>query len=499
MELKRRPVQAPRNDCQENKCHAKTHDMRLVAIFVLLWDVMAFCAAAAALQTVAFPDGFRVEILRSELASKMIHAKPPLGEAEKIAPPSYSHGLDTVFYRAWIERRGAGQDGHFQRATWSFSSGTPGLMLLVRTVEGSGAAYPGSVCSMDGDSKYHEWSEPVRIGSCIKELDSMPAGSIEDLPLHFQITDGGDGWRDMDGPVIFDSSEGVGICSVHVFPRRIPELKLRVMRKGWPTQILTLKNPGYQPSAPPFVANAKAPAVRFNELFEVTLRTLDIRMDGKGKRFRPMLGHKAFITPSGWRRNSVQSLTAAYDATGNYYPAGRFMDRITPLPGEHLFRLTYRLQKSMELYPWRESETEIIAEGKADAVGGLPTASLNHRGRELGLKRIEFLPPQRKDRSLYFNLPWNFRFTLHGKDDGSPELDDMHVCILTETAGAQKEINGPKTGSSVLKVLGLFQVRNYDLDYYWLGTLKPGEAFRVGLIKKKFEEFEFLVDLDAAK
>ncbi len=195
--------------------------------------------------------------------------------------------------------------------------------------------------------------------------------------------------------------------------------------------------------------------------------------------------------------NAVTRVTAAYDSTGNYYPEGRFMDRMVPLPGEHLFRLTYRLQKSPERYPWRESDADIIAEGKAGSEGSLPTASLTDAGRKLGLESIVFQPPKENDEPMYSKEPWTFMFTVYGRDNTKTVLDQMHACIFTDAGSVQKEIKGPQVGTFTLRIF--MPVRKYDLDYHWLGTLKPGEAFRVGLIKKKFTEFEFIVDLDKAK
>lgn len=172
------------------------------------------------------------------------------------------------------------------------------------------------------------------------------------------------------------------------------------------------------------------------------------------------------------------------------------MDRITPLPGERLFRLTYRLKKNPAFYPWRESDTEIIAEGKAGMEGALPTASLTEIGRELGLEKIEFKQSTEKDKPYTSEQPWTFMFTLYGIDDSSPDLDEYYMCIFSDSGSAQKEIRGPSAGAATLKIWWMRRVRNYDLDYHWLGTLKPGEPFRVGLVKKTFEEFEFVVDLD---
>lgn len=456
--------------------------MKHYAALVFALVVPELFAAESPLQTITFPDGFRMEVIRSEMTSSMMHEKTPSGVGPKLGFASIQHSVGSTHYSGHIKTSGRSfKDGELLSAVWGVKADTSALMLLVRASEGDSSAYSGTQCVVDGERQ-----EVERDGAYFRRLESRKGGSIEELPLRLQVTDGAGDWRDMDGPVIFDSSEGVGVCAAHVFPRRIPELKFRVLRQGQPSQSFALTNPGYQASFPPLQVTSKVPAVQSSDLFEVRLDTLDMRVNRPGRTFRPWFKCETSVIPS----FAVQRTTTVYDATGNYYPEGRFMDRITPLPGERLFRFTYRLKKNPEYYPWRESDTEIIAEGKAGLDGAMPRASLTEKGRELGLNKIEFQPSTKKDKPYTSKEPWTFMFTLYGTDDGSPDLDEYYTCLFSDSGSAQKEIRGPSVGT-----VGR-QVRNYDLDYQWLGTLKPGEPFRVGLVKKAFEEFEFVVDLD---
>ena len=456
--------------------------MKQFAPLVFALVVPGLFAADSPLQAITFPDGFRMEVIRSEVTSSMTHEKTPPGAGPKLGITSIQHSIGSTHYSGHIKTSGSGfKDGTLISAMWGVKADTSALMLLVRASEANGSAYSGTHCVVDGERQ-----EVVRDGAYFRRLESRKGGSIEDMPLHLQVTDGAGGWRDMDGPVIFDSSDGVGVCSSHVFPRRIPDLEFRVLRKGQPSQSFTLTNPGYQAFFPPLQVTSKVPAVQSNDLFEVRLDTLDIRVNRPGRTFRPWFKHENSVLPS----SAVQRTTTVYDATGNYYPEGFLEDRITPLTGERLFRLTYRLKKNPEFYPWRESDTEIIAEGKAGLDGAMPRASLTEKGRELGLNKIEFQPSTKKDKPYTSKQPWTFMFTLDGTDDGSPDLEAYYMCIFSESGAAQKEIRGPSVGT-----VGS-QMRDYDLDYQWLGALQPGEPFRVGLVKKTFEEFEFVVDLD---
>ena len=323
--------------------------MKQFTALVFALVIPGLFAADSPLQAITFPDGFRMEVIRSEVTSSMTHEKTPPGAGPKLGITSIQHSIGSTHYSGHIKASGSSfKDGDLLSALWGVKADTSALMLLVRASEGNGSAYSGAHCFVDGELR-----EVVRDGTFVRDLRSQAGGSIEKLPLHLQVADGAGGWRDMDGPVIFDSLDGVGVCSSHVFPRRIPDLEFRVLRQGQPSQSFALTNPGYQASFPPLQVTAKTPAVRSNDLFEVKLDRLDVRVNRPGRTFRPWFDYKTSVIP----RSAVQRTTAVYDATGNYYPEGFFEDRITPLrctrqPRHQLRRRPSRPRPSRRTWRW---------------------------------------------------------------------------------------------------------------------------------------------------
>lgn len=298
----------------------------------------------------------------------------------------------------------------------------------------------------------------------------------------------------MDGPVVFDAEDGHAVVSTHVFPRKVAQLRFRILRKGQPSQFFSIQNPAYKAEVPILKASSRPCEVKMEDGI-YRLSDFGIETGSAGQSFRPSLSFDHDL-----RFNVLKTRTAVYDSQGNYYPAGRLRDRIWPLTGEHLFRVVMRVERSKEQYPWKLGHATLIADGRAGAtVGALPTAEINADGKKMGFETIRFQAPPKGEKSLHRELPWNFSFMLEGKGRTREDIEGIILCIFPKTGGRQNEIHGPLCGTSSLNLpLGFKKVQNFDLKCGWLGDLAPGEEFSVGIITEPFEEAEFVIDLDAA-
>ena len=462
-----------------------------------VWFVAVFTFPVIA-ETIRFPDGVHVEIIKSEYAASMDYEKPLAGDSEgKSMRRRHSYTAETTHYQASIHMKDMKTATVFHKATWATKAKVPALMLLVK------AKLPdGRTLLHDSFHMHGETSEVERKDGTVKELGNHQDAywKPEDQPLHFQVTDGANGWRDMDGPVVFDQEDGHGVVSTHVFPRLLPELRFRVLRKGQPAQFLTIKNPAYRTDIPALKPSARPYKITMED-GTYTLTSYGMRQSQAGRSFRPVVSFDRSVKPaSGIANSTVKTETAVYDAQDNYYPAGRFRDRIWSLADEHLFRLVMRVVRMPELYPWKKTHTTIIAEGRAgNAASELPSAKINAEGTKLGFETVRFkISEEDGEKDNCHRLPWNFAFVLEGENRSHDEFRKTAFCLFPKAGGVQKEIHGPMCGGSSLNLpLGFKTIQRFDLECDWLGNLAPGEEFEIGLINEPFEEAEFIIDLNA--
>lgn len=450
-------------------------------------------------QNLTFPDGFQVGVVRSdfteglEYVRTMTVAPKPVGQIS-----SHFYTWDAAPYTVGMHFNGGPNDSTFQKATWATKAKVPALFLLVKAHYSDGSVFVPDGCYLNG-----ELSRIERQNGSIKKLTSSKEDKWEPegQPLHFQVTDGDTGWRDMDGPVVFDAADGHGVVSTHVFPRTVKELEFRILRQGQAPQHFRIRNPSYQPNPAPLVPSIHPYEIKMEDgVFR--LRIGAPHFNKPKLFFRPWVDFEMAVKPAATQRyNLIDRMTSVFDATGNYYPEGRFGDRVWPIPGQHLFRVVLRVERQQAFYPWKRSQVRMIAEGRAGTTASdLPKATINADGKKMGFHTILFKPAPKGKKGHYTKLPWNFSFEIKGSGRDAKEFEKTYVCLFPQKGGVQKEIHGPLCGgASVSLPLGLLTTKHFDVRYDWAGDLAPDEKFDVGVVVEPTQEAEFVIDLNAVQ
>ncbi len=187
----------------------------------------------------------------------------------------------------------------------------------------------------------------------------------------------------MAGPFVVDSEDGRAIAVCHAYPKDRQLLRARVGRKT----VSGRKNVEVQVPTPGFKSSVAAlspeplPATRKVVDYEVTLREFT---DFGGRLLLPKLEAKhSFAVP-----NDVD-ISIHFDRFGNVTPHLRGM---MPLPGEDVLRVVGEVNRVAAIFPYLESEVEVIAEGVWSADASQRQIELTDTAKARGIRSIALTP-----------------------------------------------------------------------------------------------------------
>ncbi len=431
------------------------------------------------LASARFDDGFEVRVLRAESKHEIRFDLPkPTGYWGRYSANPSSHGSGESGLMIYVHQN----NGAFSGAGFEYQSAkADSLMLVLRGTEPDGRVFANSEFMAQHGRHFLRRKD----GTFDKaENVSHPSDKPENMPLHLQVEDGAGGWLDLDGPLIIDEKEGRGFAGVRVFPRRKPDLKLRALRSGQTPVEMTIPNPGFKPAFPVLTPQSP-PIVHRGADFTVTCKGLLWRKRGQrlALNLNIQLDHPSL--PPG----SLQAQYVLFDATGNQI-LDPFYDFGVPLPGEKVCRVLHSLQRGAPSYPWPENEAVIVATGILAPPGTPQTAELTTKARTLGFNEITFHPPA----VMPIPVPLLLAFRLHGETTltgvkALREDYEPNVAVFAAQGAAIGETRPASSGTthSVGKT-------RFHQDHTWGGPLKPGETFRIGMVKsQKPQELEFIL------
>ncbi|MEM0969327.1 MAG: hypothetical protein AAGJ31_08265 [Verrucomicrobiota bacterium] len=181
-----------------------------------------------------------------------------------------------------------------------------------------------------------------------------------DLDYRLEVEDGAGGWLRFSSPWVIDQGDGRAFVTVPVFPRHLPDLRVRLLIREQAPIEFPLSNPGFLPTFPTW--SAEEPPHRKN-LGDVTIEISKIGHGGM-----PWRGGDAYPWPryQVTARNEVEEGYYAYrygkveDAQGNFYGEG-----YGPLPGTKVLRYSGSVTRR-SVFPWPRDEVDVFLEGIYD-------------------------------------------------------------------------------------------------------------------------------------
>jgi hypothetical protein len=424
-----------------------------------------------AIASTLFDDGVRFEIVRLEVSKKLTHERP----APKRWFGLVKRGQSSTYACNMLNVSAGSEDGRFVKGAVEKQSQTPCLMMLLRAFHPDGKPFITNKCLTDGDLSWMEWKD----GVLAKVTDGNADYAMDDMDMVLEVEDGAGGWLPMDGPIIWDTNDGHAAALRPAFPRRKDALSFRISRPGHAPVELSLPNPGYAKHFAPFTADP-LPSARDHGEIEVAFKAFASSRHGPEPVFD--------VQTDGVAKDHFDCTFKVSDETGNVYPysqKGRGF-----LPGEGVLKLIHLVNKRTETYPYRESEVVIIAEGNMTAAGSLPTAELTAEGSSLGFTEIAFEPPDPKEKIPYAEQAAVLAFRLKGKPDSSQwhiletTMERNCIAIFTSKDRASGVSRNPSSGAGEMHLLGK-HAHTFSSKQLWTGDLKPGETFKVGVLKKQ--------------
>lgn len=426
-----------------------------------------------------FSDGFVVEFLRTELTPKMSMERVVSGGLFGLRINSESgRTLDQGGFQLETRVR----NGSLSEAKFSFQNNQePVLMVLLRARRADGAALVNHHFLANGQCYEIERPEDKHIHiSDARTATDDPA----QMELHLQVEDGSGGWRDLLGPIMPDAEDGRAFAAVDAFPRRKPDLRLRAFHAGQAPIEVVVPNPGYQPSFP--VLEAQTPPLTY-ESTEFRVFCDGLTWQSQPGRALTLAAQTRLEFPT-LPKNSLRLTTRHFDETGNrlIYKMGRF-EGVDPLPGEKLCRVECVVERDGSLYPWHEEEVTFVAEGVMASSPESQNATLTAEGKRLGCRSIAFFPPDVSQKSWQMNKPYVLDFEIRGECSAG-ELEAMQkdyefgqMAVFVNGSRSTGECQRGRWGRGSHSGWA-----NFDCHQSWVGDLKPGEAFRIALVKKHF-------------
>lgn len=426
-----------------------------------------------------FEDGFTVELQRTELAAKMTFAREV--NESWFGTRKSSEGHAWVVAGTGIELIPQKIDGQFSGCTFLLQNNEePVLFVLLRARHADGKGLTNRDFMANGERQVIERKDGEVAG--IQDV-SHPTDDPAKMELHLQVEDGAGGWRDLLGPIMPNAEDGRAFAVVDAFPRRKPELRLRALHAGQPPVEFNVTNPGYKPSFTPL--KPQTPPI-VHDGGEFRIRCDGLRWEA-GKNSQPSLAVRPHLDLLSLPPNSLRLPIQLFDETGNIlnWKMGRYSG-YDPLPNEKSVLLRCVLERDRALYPWREQEVTFLAEGRLAASAAEQKAELTPAGQSLGCTSITFDPPDASRPSLRLRQPHVLDFTVKGTCSQSQltELQASHVfgylAVFTNSDRSVGESQGGNYGHSS----DASGSCSFDFHGEWAGPLKPGESFRIALIRQ---------------
>lgn len=324
---------------------------------------------------------------------------------------------------------------------------------------------------------------------------SQPSDDPSKMELHLQVEDGAGGWRDLLGPLMPDAEDGRAFAVVDAFPRRKPELRLRALHHGQPPIEITVPNTGYKAAFP--ARRPQTPPLA-HEGGEYRVLCDGLKWEQRPQ-WRPVIDFGPKIEAPSLPKDSLQLAVTLFDETGNrlIWKAGKSFG-FDPLPAEKICIARCAVERAETIYPWREGEVTFIAGGVLSADPERQIAALTAEGQNLGCKTITFKKPGSSKRASRFNKPVVLDFEIKG-ECSTFELEAMQrdhafgkLAVFLNGNRSAGECDHPNWGHRTNSL------KNSTFEFHstWAGDLKPGDPFRIALIKKHVPEvIEFVLEV----
>jgi hypothetical protein len=469
----------------------------IVLLFLIIGSVIAFlqldwkAQPEPILASARFADGLVVEVLRSDLTHKMRIERitgPGLLERLKLLSQSNAtHASSRMTLSTEI------RNGSFYASEFAFQGNEePALFLILRGRYNDGSSLKNRhFLSFDGLQEVQRQAGKQTEFSAIGQATSQDISTLE---LHLQVEDGAGGWRDLVGPLMPDTKDGRAFAAVDAFPRRSPQLRLKLLHAGESPIEIMLPNPGYKPSFPTLMPQ-KLPVTYNAGDFQLTCNGL--KWNAGKSRLEPYFSTKLQATEL--PPDCFKVKTLVFDETGNHHLLHRQPLVYLPLPSEKHCRLVCQVERELDLFPWPESEVTIIAEGIMAATPTEQTALITSDGRQRGCKAISFRPPATSSSRFPHGFSSGLNFIIQGELSKleqaalENEYEWGQCAVFSQAPHSIGVCEFESCGHSTTQGL---DVVSFKLHSQWKGNLKPGAAFRIGLIKKqKPVEIEFMVEV----
>lgn len=438
-----------------------------------------------------FEDGLVVELLRAELTSTMTYAREVRGAWFWSTRSTRATGLRLGGIGIDWDRKVV--DGQLSEASMELQGREAPLfhlLLRVRRPDGSGLRNEEVWMNGSRHAIHREQGD-------LSEVNDRGTGADDpaNMELHLQVEDGQGGWRDLIGPLMPTTEDGRAFVFGDAIPRRQPMLRLRALHERQPPVEFSVPNPGHQPSFAR-LESQPMPAVHDGGEFQV-------RCDGlkwlSGTSQPSLLDATLHLEAPRLPKDCLKLQHLLLDETGNcYLRRGDLTRGFAPLPGDQNLLVRVSVEREASIYPWREEEVTILAEGRLADAAGQQKAEITAIGRQLGCTSIEFQSPDPASRSWRFAKPYVLDFKIRGAC--TPEQlaitqkahEGRALVVFGEGQRAIGECQSPSSGSTS----GPGNQATFYMDAKWAGDLKPGERFRVGWLKKcQPKRVDFVVEV----
>jgi hypothetical protein len=318
---------------------------------------------------------------------------------------------------------------------------------------------------------------------------NIPVVELAERSLEIEMEDGTGGWLPVNGPIFFDSVEGLAWAAISVFPRQKAELKLRFLHRQSSMECL-IDNPAPITGALPDWQPDKFPATIVADDYQVQIE------DQVGRR-RPLDGwFEPYVYLKEKRSDLKRTLSCAWslwDRSGNqllpirHGPRG---DQCFLLPGETMARLVVEVWPNVESYSWRQNQVTWIAEGTWIDPASMPSLVLTDEGAKLGYAdQIIVHPPDKPKLHHVSGLMPVLEVELKGKGSKSDwnrihiHYEEGRIAFFSEGDRAFGSTESAASGHG-----------NFGSSYFWSSRAtwavapEAGMKVRIGLIKRRFPD-----------
>lgn len=292
---------------------------------------------------------------------------------------------------------------------------------------------------------------------------SLKKGTLSTPLVRIEVEDGAGGWLPMSSPIVPHKLDGRGFSVGRIFPRRKPDLAIRVTRDG-ETRVLTIPNPGYAPSFPTWTATPQPWKLSFGDC-ELEMRIEDTQPGLFGQQLPKPKFEKMPATQS--KNAFFPAIESVSDETGN---EARDFQTFAILPGTKTVRIDGTLVRTRN-YRWEAADVIFFAEGTCRNSTKEADWKLLSPALTAGIHTIEW---ENAKPGL-----WLINLKIEGDAARTPWLRSQPIVLFLDGSTVQDgQIN--RTGSSYNEKLAEFR-------YSWTGDLKSGQKFRLGYPRRAVE------------